>query len=243
MIIELCDQTMGRQMKAAISILLSGFMMFASSEIMAVDQITIELNFTPNLEDGKNTYGVCARCHLPEAWGNADGTYPHLAGQHVNVLMKQLLDIRNGKRHSSLMFPFVQQRTIGGYQEMSDVVAYISTLPMNPDHAKGPWDPKSKEYAEGKKLYKQNCMSCHGKNGEGDNELVYPRLQGQHFQYMSTQLTRVKNGYREVHPAMQIIVESLSQEELDKALNYASYFKIPQEEQAASKDWRNPDFK
>ena len=230
-------------MKAAITYLLFGFMMFASANAMAADEITIELKFTPNLEDGKNTYGVCARCHLPEAWGNTDGTYPHLAGQHVNVLMKQLLDIRNGKRHSSLMFPFVQQRTIGGYQEMSNVVAYISTLPMNPDHAKGPWGPQSKEYAEGKKLYKKNCMSCHGKQGEGNNELVYPRLQGQHFHYMSTQLARIKNGSREVHPAMQVIVDSLSHEELDKALNYASYFEVPKEDKAASKDWRNPDFK
>ena len=234
---------MDRKMKAAITHLLFGFMMLASANAMAADEITIELKFTPNLEDGKNTYGVCARCHLPEAWGNTDGTYPHLAGQHVNVLMKQLLDIRNGKRHSSLMFPFVQQRTIGGYQEMSNVVAYISTLPMNPDHAKGPWGPQSKEYAEGKKLYKKNCMSCHGKQGEGNNELVYPRLQGQHFHYMSTQLARIKNGSRKVHPAMQVIVDSLSHEELDKALNYASYFEVPKEDKATSKDWRNPDFK
>jgi cytochrome c553 len=230
-------------MKAAISTLLFGLMMFASAGTMAVDQITIELNFTPNLEDGKKTYDVCARCHLPEAWGNADGTYPQLAGQHVNVLMKQLLDIRTGKRHSSLMYPFVQQRTIGGYQEMSDVVAYISTLPMNPAHAKGPWGPQTNEYAEGKKIYKKNCKSCHGKKGEGDNEFVYPRLQGQHFQYMNTQLTRVRNGSRGVHPAMQAIVNSMSSDELEKALNYASYFEVPKEDQAPSKDWRNPDFK
>ena len=214
-----------------------------ANEHKAVEKITIKLDFIPNIEDGKTTFGVCARCHLPEAWGNEDGTYPQLAGQHVNVLMKQLLDIRNGTRHSSLMFPFVQSRTIGGYQELSNVVAYISTLPMNPAHSKGPWQKGSREYQQGKKIYKQYCASCHGNNGEGNNELVYPKLQGQHFQYMSQQISRVKSGVRKVHPAMQAVVNELDLEQLEQAINYASYFAVPSEDMATSKNWRNPDFK
>jgi len=88
-------------MKAAIQNMLLGLLCLMVSSVQAVEKITIQLEFTPDIEDGKTTFGVCARCHLPEAWGNADGTYPQLAGQHVNVLMKQLLDIRNGTRHSS----------------------------------------------------------------------------------------------------------------------------------------------
>jgi cytochrome c553 len=212
------------------------------TQTQAVETITIKLDFIPNIEDGKTTFGICARCHLPEAWGNDDGTYPQLAGQHVNVLMKQLLDIRNGTRHSSLMFPFVQSRTVGGYQELSNVVAYISTLPMNPAHSKGPWQEQSKQYKQGKQTYQQYCAGCHGDNGEGNNELVYPKLQGQHFQYMSQQISRIKNSVREVHPAMQAVVNELSLEQLEQAINYASYFAVPKEDMAASKTWRNPDF-
>lgn len=235
-------------MKAAIQHVLFGLLCLIFSnalavENQAVEKITIRLDFIPNIEDGKTTFGVCARCHLPEAWGNDDGTYPQLAGQHVNVLMKQLLDIRNGTRHSSLMFPFVQERTVGGYQELSNVVAYISTLPMNPAHSKGPWQEGSKEYKQGKKTYQKYCASCHGDNGQGNNELVYPKLQGQHFQYMSQQLGRIKSGVREVHPAMQAVIKDLNIEQLDKAVNYASYFVVPKEAMAASKTWRNPDFK
>jgi cytochrome c553 len=230
-------------MKAAIQYVLVGLVCLVASNVQAVEKITIQLDFTPDIEDGKTTFGVCARCHLPEAWGNADGTYPQLAGQHVNVLMKQLLDIRNGSRHSSLMFPFVQQRTIGGYQELSNVVAYISTLPMNPDHAKGPWKKGTAEYKQGKEIYQKNCSSCHGDNGEGNNELVYPKLQGQHFQYMSQQLGRIKSGQRVVHPGMQAVIENLEIEQLEKAINYASYFAVPKEDLAPSKAWRNPDFK
>jgi cytochrome c553 len=229
-------------MKAAIHCVLIVLLSLVLSNVQAVEKITIQLEFTPDIEVGKTTFGVCARCHLPEAWGNADGTYPQLAGQHVNVLMKQLLDIRNGTRQSSLMYPFVQQRTIGGYQELSNVVAYISTLPMNPDHSRGPWKKGTAEYKEGQQVYQKNCRSCHGDNGEGNNELVYPKLQGQHFQYMSQQLGRIKTGQRVVHPGMQAVIEKLGIEQLEKAIDYASYFEVPKEEMAPSKAWRNPDF-
>jgi cytochrome c553 len=230
-------------MKAAIRYVLFGLLSLILSNAQGVEKITIQLDFIPDIEDGKTTFSVCARCHLPEAWGNADGTYPQLAGQHVNVLMKQLLDIRNGTRHSALMFPFVQQRTIGGYQELSNVVAYISTLPMNPAHSRGPWPPGSREYQQGKKIYKKYCASCHGDNGQGNNERVYPKLQGQHFQYMSKQLGRIKSGLRTVHPAMQAVVQELDPEQLEEAVNYASYLPVPKEDMAESGTWRNPDFR
>jgi cytochrome c553 len=230
-------------MKAVFQQIFFGLLCLVLSNAQAVDKITIQLDFTPDIEAGKTTFSICARCHLPEAWGNDDGPYPQLAGQHVNVLMKQLLDIRNGTRHSALMFPFVQQRTIGGYQELSNVVAYISTLPMNPVHAKGPWLKGTEKYKQGEKTYQQLCSNCHGKNGEGNNELAYPKLQGQHFQYMSQQLRNVKIGIRGVNPAMQAVIQNLDREQLDQAVNYASYFSVPKEDLAASKTWRNPDFK
>ena len=210
--------------KITARLLLPGLLCLVASSVMAVEKISIQLDFTPDLEAGKTTYEVCARCHLPEAWGNVDGTYPQLAGQHVNVLIKQLLDIRNGTRHSSLMFPFVQQRTIGGYQELSNVVGYISTLPMNPNPSRGPWKKGTTEYQQGKKIYQKYCSSCHGDNGEGNNERVYPKLQGQHYQYMRRQLESIKNGLRVVHPAMQAVIENLDIEQLEQAVNYASYF-------------------
>ena len=88
-------------MKTAIQHMLFGLLWLVASSAQAVEKITIHLDFIPDIEAGKTTFSVCARCHLPEAWGNNDGTYPQLAGQHVNVLMKQLLDIRNGIRQTS----------------------------------------------------------------------------------------------------------------------------------------------
>ena len=240
-------------MKAAIKHMLFAFLCLVLSSVHAeekqavekpaIEKITIKLDFIPNIEDGRQTFGVCARCHLPEAWGNADGTYPQLAGQHINVLMKQLLDIRSGVRHSSLMFPFVQERTIGGYQELTNVVAYISTLPMNPEHSRGPWQKGDSEFAQGEKIYRQLCGACHGGNGQGNDELFYPKLQGQHFQYISQQLARIKRDVRQVIPAMQEVIKNLDERQLEKVANYISYFEVPKKDKATSKTWRNPDFK
>lgn len=222
-------------------IALAGLLLFAGVAL-AGDRMKITLEVAPDLENGKAAFAVCARCHLPESWGNADGTYPQLAGQHVNVLMKQLLDIRNGGRDNAAMRPFVQQRIIGGYQTLIDVVAYVSTLPMNPEHARGPWPVSSAEHAQGRAVYERNCAVCHGPAGEGDNALLYPRLQGQHYPYMLRQAVRVKNGLRTVDPAMQAVFDEFSIADLEKALNYVSHLPVPKAHLAPDASWRNPDF-
>lgn len=213
-----------------------------STATVAIEPIRIVLEFEPDIDNGRRTFDICARCHLPEAWGNNDGTYPQLAGQHVNVLMKQLLDIRSGRRVNPAMQPFVQERTIGGYQNLADVVAYISTLPMNPDHAQGPWPPDSEQYREGGEIYQQYCASCHGETGEGSNELSYPRLQGQHYDYMTRQTRLVRSNLRQVNPSMAALLGALSAEAFDKVLNYVSYLPVPQTDLAPDAQWRNPDF-
>ncbi len=213
-----------------------------STAAVAMEPIRVVLEFVPDLDNGRSSFDICARCHLPEAWGNNDGTYPQLAGQHVNVLMKQLLDIRSGRRVNPAMQPFVQERTIGGYQNLSDVVAYISTLPMNPEHAQGPWPPASLEYREGGEIYQKYCASCHGETGEGNNELAYPRLQGQHYEYMARQARLVRRNLRKVKPSMAALLEVLSTEDFDKVLNYVSYLPVPPADLAPDAQWRNPDF-
>ena len=222
--------------------LLIAIAVICSPPAAAAEPIRVVLELVPDIDNGRRSFEICARCHLPEAWGNDDGTYPQLAGQHVNVLMKQLLDIRSGRRANPAMQPFVQQRTIGGYQDLADVVAYISTLPMNPDHVKGPWPPDSSEYLEGRSLYSQHCAGCHGATGEGNNGLSYPRLQGQHYEYMARQARLVRDNLRQIKPSMAALLGALSAEDFDKVLNYVSYLPVPQADLAPSADWRNPDF-
>ena len=140
------------------------------------------------------------------------------------------------------MYPFVQERTIGGYQSLADVVAYISTLPMHPQHRQGPWRDYTDEFKVGEILFKQNCASCHGNQGEGNNENSTPKLYGQHYPYLKRQIKLVKSGQRIVNSAMQAVAQKLTDEQLEQIINYISYLPVPEEERAPSLNWRNTDF-
>lgn len=198
----------------------------SSSTATASDKIRVTLEFEPNLDNGKDVFEVCASCHLPEGWGNPDGTYPQLAGQHRNVLMQQLLDIRSGKRENNIMYPFVQERTIGGYQALADVVAYISTLPVSTAHGQGPWKPGTEQHDRGGEYYHRLCSGCHGNDAMGNDRAGYPRLQSQHFNYLKQQTRRIKTGLRQ-SAIMSPIISPLSDQTIEEILNYISYAETP----------------
>ena len=114
------------------------------------------LTLKPDHENGIEVYEVCAGCHLTEGWGKPDGTFPQLAGQHPEVLVKQLADIREGNRDNPTMYPFALPESIGDAQALADVSAYIEKLPMNPDNGKGEWAEGTSEFKQGEKLYADN---------------------------------------------------------------------------------------
>jgi cytochrome c553 len=189
--------------------------------------ISVELQFKPDVVNGERVYAVCESCHLPDGWGNSDGVYPQLAGQHAKVLMKQLLDIREGRRDNPSMYPFVQERTIGGYQNLADVVAYISTLPMSPFHGKGKWGKASEEYQQGAQLFKDKCLVCHGDEAQGNSDAIIPRLQGQHYAYLVQQARLIVNDQRKADPGMVAIINSLNFDQIDWVMNYISRIRVP----------------
>lgn len=217
---------------------------FAGSLARAVEPapVVIKLSFKPDLQNGKRIYETCATCHLPEGWGNEDGAYPQIAGQHQNVLIQQLLEIRSGRRENPTMYPFVQERTIGGYQSLADVVAYISTLPMHPRHRTGPWSKHTTEFKKGEQLYNSHCANCHGYAGEGDNELLTPSLQGQHYPYVMRQINQFVHQQRETAIAMKVAIDLLDNEQLRLVVNYVSQLPVPEDKVAPSVNWRNKDF-
>lgn len=175
-------------------------------------------------KNGKEVYEVCSACHLPSGSGRPDGTFPQLAGQHSTVLIKQMADIRMGLRDNPTMYPFA--KTMVDAQELADVSAYIQTLSIPRGNGKGTGAPEILE--KGKKLYIDNCVSCHGDHGEGNAEKFYPVLAGQHYKYMLRQITDIRDGKRRnANPDMVKVVKKYTDAELDAVVDYMSRLEMP----------------
>ncbi len=203
----------------------------------------LTMSLKPNRENGIEVFEVCAGCHLTEGWGKPDGTFPQLAGQHKEVLIKQLADIRSKNRDNPTMYPFALPESIGDEQAMADVVDYIAKIPMNPDNGKGKWDESAPEFEQGKKLFADNCVKCHGDNGEGNAKEFYPLIQGQHYNYMLRQFQWIRDGKRRnANPDMVEQIKNFSDKDMEMVINYVSRIKVPKEKLAPSKDWLNPDY-
>lgn len=196
------------------------------------------LTLTPNLENGIEVYEVCAACHLYEGWGQTDGTFPQLAGQHKNVTIKQLADIRALNRDNPTMYPFALPESIGGAQSIADVAAYIATLPMNPEPGLG----EGNDLELGAQLYKDNCVRCHGDNGQGIPEKYYPRIQGQHYNYLMRQFEWIRDGKRRnANPDMVKQIQGFSDRDMKAVMDFVSRQKPPAKD-VGEPGWENPDF-
>lgn len=187
---------------------------------------------------GLEIYRECAACHMPEGWGMRSGIVPQLAGQHRNVVIKQLADIRSGYRKNRVMAPYSSIEAIGGAQAVADVAAYIDTLEISVENGKGPGD----DLELGARLYRENCLACHGDQGQGSNEAVVPRIQSQHFGYLVTQFELIRDGDRKnANAEMVAQIKGFEDREVEAVLDYVSRLQPPEELQAPP-DWRNPDF-
>jgi len=196
------------------------------------------MTLAPDLESGRATFLTCTVCHKPEGWGTPDGRYPQIAGQLRTVIIKQLADIRARNRDNPLMYPFSIPHTLGGVQKIADVVAYVAQLPMTPHNGVGPrFDLKL-----GKRLYEDNCVECHGKQGEGNSKDHIPAVAGQHYNYLVREFDLIRANRRaNADPKMVRYIEGFSRREESAVLDYASRLRPPAKKLVKG-DWVNPDF-
>lgn len=144
-----------------------------------------------NAAAGKEKSGTCAGCHGPD--GNSVApNFPKLAGQHEGYLIKQLKDFRSGLRSNPSMSP---QAANLSDQDIADLAAYYASQTVQGGTA-------DKELVEaGRKIYRGGnpstnvaaCIACHGPHGDGNPAANFPKLSGQHTQYLVATL----KGFRE----------------------------------------------
>jgi len=153
---------------------------------------------------GKTVFGDnCAPCHGSGAAG-AKG-YPNLNdddwlwGGTLDQIMQTIqYGIRSGhpKTHDSAMLAFGKDGILKPEQIVT-VANYVRSLSGLPT-AQG-YDP-----AAGRKIFAENCTSCHGDTGKGNQDLGAPNLTDKIWLYGSDEATLVEtiaNGRAGVMPA------------------------------------------
>jgi cytochrome c553 len=176
------------------------------------------LEAQPDVARGKASYEVCEGCHRKDGSGRANGIYPRLAGQHARVVVKQLVDIRSGRRHNPDMAPLVAE-TVLSLQAMADIAAHVQGLPVAANNGKG----AGNALTLGNKLYDRDCAACHGAAGQGDAAAFVPMVAAQHYRYLLRELVNIGDGSRRnSHAAMVKVIKPYSQAELEAVADHMS---------------------
>ena len=167
--------------------------------------------------------GVCSACHGPNGH-SISPVFPNLAGQQSPYIVLQLDAFRAHERGDpnarAYMWGMASQLSDGTIKALADY--YASQKPSS--GAAG--DPAL--MAEGGKIYtegiaQQNvpaCASCHAQNAEGAG--AFPRLAGQHVEYLIAQLEGFKSETRANAPIMTNVVKTMSAEQLRAVATYAA---------------------
>ena len=176
---------------------------------------------TPDRNRGAQRFAACTACHGQDGLGASDGSVPAIAGQHGSVLLKQLVDFRNEQRWNFRMQQTVDWHRLPTAQDLTDVAAFVASLPRFPTNAR-PADDGALLH-EGARVYFRLCDACHGPLGQGDGLRLRPRLAGQHYDYLLRQLTDTAAGYRPGMDRMHVErIRGLTPEQMRGVADYLS---------------------
>ena len=148
-----------------------------------------------NAQAGQTKAGTCIACHGVDG-NSAVPTFPKLAGLGHRYLLKQMKDIRDGRRPVALMAGQVDNLSD---EDLSDIAAYYSSQ----TRTGGAADPAALEL--GRKVYLAGiaerqvpaCAACHSPTGSGNAPAGFPALGGQHADYIAAQLKMFRQGYED----------------------------------------------
>ncbi len=196
-----------------------------------------------DLYNGEEINELCAGCHGEFGQGGKEGVYPRLAGMPAAFIARQLYLFRDRRRPNIAMLEYVDHRQMPD-EDIEDVSAFLAAIelpislpPMDED------DPNFDAYArlkaaervmqippapgdaeQGRRLYKRECGSCHGREGQGDDKDAVPMLAGQYINYLWRQIDKYREGLR-IHdpdePEDRLLLE-YSDEDLKDIFAYLS---------------------
>ncbi len=156
---------------------------------------------------------VCSTCH--GATGTSlDQFYPSLAGQPQAYLTQQLQAFASGQRSNPMMSSLAINLSAAQTEQLA---AFYAALPAVSNTA---FRPDLQRREQGRMLVAQhNCAACHGQALQG--QAAYPRLAGQGYDYLVTQLKNYKDGSRkDAAGVMAALAAPFSEQDIINMANY-----------------------
>ena len=160
-----------------------------------------------DINTGEQKSANCLGCHGPKG-KSSSAQWPNLAAQQSTYIVNQLNAFKTGTRNNAMMQSMAANLSD---EDINNLAAYYSS--QAPVKAGG--DPNLSKLGQTKASM---CLGCHGLSAEGNGQ--FPRLAGQHPDYLVKQLSSFKEGVRK-SGYMQAIAGTLSEADM-KAL--AAYF-------------------
>lgn len=193
---------------------------------------------------GATKAAVCGACHAVD--GNSPvSTFPKLAGLGEKYLLKQMHDIRDWDRETDAtkkattgraVLEMTGQIAAMSDQDLADIAAYFASQTTQLSGSK-----KTEVRVNsgllvdslelGERVFRAGnagtgvpaCTGCHAPDGKGNAPAAYPRLSGQHPEYIAKQLRAFRAGER-TNDGDQMIMRSvaahLSDAEIDAVANF-----------------------
>ena len=202
-------------MKLIAPLLVAAFVASSAFSVMANEAAAAK----PDLVKGEASFGgVCIACHGPEG-NSGTPTYPKLAQQHPQYLVKQLTEFKSGKRANPIMMGFASALS---EDDMKNIAYWVGSKQAKPGFSK-----EKDLVVLGERIYRGGiadrqipaCAGCHSPNGAGI-PAQYPRLSGQHAEYVTSQLTAFRDGVRTNSLQMTQVAAKLNDREIKAVADY-----------------------
>ena len=87
----------------------------------------------PDPAKGEASFAACVACHGADG-NSTTPTFPKLAQQHPQYIVKQLQEFKSGKRNNAVMKPFA---TALSDADMQNIAAWLASKPGKAGFAKG----------------------------------------------------------------------------------------------------------
>jgi cytochrome c553 len=164
--------------------------------------------------------GVCGICHGAEG-NSTQPKFPRLAGQNPNYLVAQLKSFRGQTRGDPDAISYMWGMASPLTDDTIDALAkYYSSQHVTSERVAA-----SAEIARGREIYEHGvesegvpaCSACHGPDAHGIAD--FPRLAGQHSQYILKQLSSFQSNMRNV-AVMHGVAQNLRLPEMQAVAAY-----------------------